>query len=326
MNSHARIVFPALLQTAAVPAVAILTTVFAGCAGVRSEAPGNIRQVSGTVAIASANELDYRPLDPAKDPAIDLFFGDWRESIPFNTQGALTERAILSPLAGGDVLHPSRRGSVLTYLKRLSRATIEPWNATSPTTLAGEQEIIGVLAGEGEIAAGGNTERLRPGVYVLIPAGLEFIIRNTGPDQLEMILAAEPAPDGFRPNAALVVRDARALPWRDPGIIQGHWAHNGKNLFRTADGLGTLESVVEFTFDPMTIGQPHSINPGTEVVMVALEGDFLVLLGKELRWLKPSQAYLVPPTGFTAFANQNPSDEPIRMLFIARFTDHEVRP
>ena len=314
-------------RTSAASAGLLLALFLAGCAAGNSDGPGAERQVSGTVAYDSKNELDHRPLDPAIDPDIDLFFGDWRESIPFNTHGTLTERAILTPLGdGGDIIHPPTRGAVLVHLKRLSRATLEPYSATEPVTLSGEQEIVYITVGEGVIRTGSQHEKLRAGVTVLAPEGLEFVVENTGAAPLAMIMMVEPVPDGFRPNRELVVRYARALPWRDQGIIKGHWAHNGKNLFNTADGLGTLESVVEFTFDPMTIGQPHSINPGMEVIMISLEGDFLVLLGKELRWMRPGQAYLVPPTGFTAFANQNPTDEPIKMLFVARFKDHEPRP
>ena len=319
MIQHSRI--------AAVVSGLLMAAFLVGCAAGTSPGPGAERQVSGTVAYDSKNELDHRPLDPAIDPDIDLFFGDWRQSIPFNTHGTLTERAILSPLGdGGDILHPPTRGAVLVHLKRLSRATLEPRSSTEKVTLSGEQEIIYITGGKGIIATSAQLVLLSPGMTVLVPEGLEFRIRNTETDPLEMIVMVEPTPEGFRPNHKLIARDARALPWRDQGTIMGHWAHNGKNLLKTPDGLGTLESVVEFTFDPMTIGQPHSINPGMEVVMISLEGDFLVLLGKELRWLKQGQAYLVPPTGFTAFGNQNPTNEPMKMLFVARFKDHDPRP
>ena len=55
--------------------------------------------------------LESRPLDPAVDPDIDMFFGDWRESIPYNIHGTITARAILSELEG-DPVFPAKRAAV----------------------------------------------------------------------------------------------------------------------------------------------------------------------------------------------------------------------
>ena len=74
------------------------------------------------MAFTSNNELDFRPLDPAIDPDVDMFIGDWRESIPYNTHGSITERVVLSR-GDGDPLNPPRKGAALTFLNRVSRAT-----------------------------------------------------------------------------------------------------------------------------------------------------------------------------------------------------------
>ena len=55
--------------------------------------------------------LESRPLDPAVDPDIDMFFGDWRESIPYNIHGTITARAILTKLKG-DLIFPAKRAAV----------------------------------------------------------------------------------------------------------------------------------------------------------------------------------------------------------------------
>ncbi len=282
-------------------------------------------QVSGTVAFTSKNELDFRPFDPSIDPDVDMFIGDWRESIPFNTHGSITERTILSR-GEGDQLNPPSKGAALAFLNRVSRATLDAGAVTTPTTLDGEQELFYVVSGFGNINAGGESFDLRTGIFVLVPAGLEFTIENTGDEILVMYLANEPVPDDFRPNPKLLVRDEKEMAYRDQGYLQAHWSHNGKNMFNTEDGLGTLEAVAVMTLHEMTIGQPHSIHPGMELVWLVVSGRNLEIIGKEIRWMDPGMAYVSPPTGYTPFGHQNPSeDEPVKFLFFGRFKDHEVR-
>ncbi len=282
-------------------------------------------KVSGTVAFTSKNELDFRPYDPSVDPDVDMFIGDWQESTPYNTHGAVTERIILSR-GDGDQLNPPRKGAALAYLNRVSRATLDRGAVTTPTTLDGEQELFYIVSGNGNIQAGGESYELKSGIFVFVPADLEFTMENTGNEILVMYLANEPVPDGFRPNPGLLVRDEKDMAYRDQGYLQAHWSHNGKNMFRTEDGLGTLEAVAVMTLHEMTIGQPHSIQPGMELVWLVVSGRNLEIIGKEIRWMEPGMAYVSPPTGYTPFGHQNPSEtEPLKFLFFGRFKDHEVR-
>ena len=264
------------------------------------------------------NQLDPQPLDPAKDPDIDMFMGDWRNSIPFNSHGSITERAILSKLAGDDELKPQRKGAVLTHVNRFSRATMDPHASTTPTTLKGEQEVFYFVSGTGIIKAGGETAELRNGVFVLVPEGLEFTIKNNGDNLLVMYLIDEPVPAGFTPKKSMVVKDEKAMPYRNDGYLQVHWSHNGKNIFTTGDGLATLKSVNLLIFNAMTIGQPHSHGPGLEEVWTVIEGKNLAFLGKEIRWQGPGEAYKIPPTGYTPHSNINTTDEPILFLYFSR--------
>ena len=109
-----------------------------------------------------------------------------------------------------------------------------------------------------------------------------------------------------------------AAQLRDQGYLKVHWAHNGKNVFVPADGLATLKSVNYITFDPMTIGQPHSHAVGTEEVWMVISGKNLMFLGKEIRWQGPGEAYKIPPNGTTPHSNMIPSGEPIRFLYFSR--------
>jgi len=263
------------------------------------------------------NQLDPSPLDAQKDPDIDLFMGCWKESIPFNTHGSVTERAILTKCEG-DPLRPGKRGAVLTQTNRFSRAHIDPYAATTPTTLSGEQEVFYFTSGKGIIRAGDQTAELRNGIFVLVPEGVEFTIQNTGGELLVMYLINEPVPDGFSPKKKLVIKDEKTMPYRNEGFLAVHWSHNGKNIFSTKDGLANLKSVNLLIFNAMTIGQPHSHGEGTEEVWTVIEGTNLAFLGKEIRWQYPGTAYKIPPTGFTPHSNINTTEEPILFLYFSR--------
>lgn len=264
------------------------------------------------------NQLDPRPLDPEKDPDIDMFMGSWKESIPYNTHGSITERAILTKHTGDDPLKPTRKGAVLTQVNRFSRGHLDPYASTTPTTLQGEQEVFYFTSGKGVIKAGGKTAELRNGIFVLVPEGLEFTITNTGDELLIMYLINEPVPAGFSPKKDMVVKDEKTMPYRNDGYLQVHWSHNGKNMFTAKDGLATLKSVNLLIFNAMTIGQPHSHGNGGEEVWTVIEGTNLAFLGKEIRWQKPGAAYKIPATGYTPHSNINQTGEPILFLYFSR--------
>ena len=270
-----------------------------------------------SAAAYAQNDLDARPLDPEKDPDIDMFMGSWQNSRPFNTHGSITERAILTRCTG-DPLKPARKGAVLTIATRFSRATIDPRATTAPTTLKGEQEVFYFTSGTGIIKTSGKTADIHDGVFVLVPEGLEFTIANTSDGLLEMYLIVEPVPQGFTPKKDIVVKDEKTMPFRDQGYLKVHWSHNGKNIFNQADGLATLTGVNCLAFEPMTIGQPHSHGPGLEEVWTVVSGKNLAFLGKEIRWQPPGTAYKIPPTGTTPHSNINCTEEPIKFLYFSK--------
>ncbi len=270
------------------------------------------------------NQLDPRPLDPEKDPDIDMYLASWKDSIPFNSHGALTERTILTK-CDGDPLKPTRKGEVLNVVNRLSRAILDPFASTVSTTLKGEQEIFYVMSGTGIVTAGDTTHQLRKGALFLIPEGLEFTIGNTGDTLLEMYLINESVPSSYKPADTIKINYEDEMPLRNSGYIQVHWSHNGLNVFTVKDGLGTLESVNILTFNAMTIGQPHSHDESTEEVWTLVEGKNLAFLGKEIRWQEPGAAYKIPPNGQTPHSNINTTEKPAKFLYFSRFRDHEVR-
>lgn len=273
----------------------------------------------GTSGLALSQTLDGKPYDPAVDPDIDLYLCSWKESMPRHTHGSLIERDVLTR---GDAMNPPRKGAVLEYVNRFAHATLESGAVTTPTTLENEQEIFYIMSGKGILTAGGETAELREGIAVLMPANLEFTMKNIGDDAITMYLVNEPTPEGFRPNEDMIVIDELAKP---VDSYDGHWCHIVKYLFETDVGLGTLERVLTVSFDPMTIGHPHSHADGCEEVWAAVKGSSVAFIGKEIRDQEPGMAYMIPPDGKTPHANINYSNERIKIFYFARYRDHDVR-
>ncbi len=269
--------------------------------------------------VSFAQTLDGSPYTPGKDPNIDMYIRNWKESMPVHTHGSLVERDILTK---GDSMNPRSRGAVLEYINRFTCATLDAYNTTIPTTLKCEQEVFYIISGKGKITAGRKTADLYCGITVLMPAGLEFTLKNTGEEPLTMYLISESCPEGFRLNKDMLVVDENTIPYYTSNT---HWCGVAKHLFKTADGLGTLESVQIVAFSPMTIFHPHSHGEGCEEVWTAIEDPIHVFFGKQIRLQPPGTAYMIPPDGKTPHANFNTSDKLIKMFYFARYRDHEVR-
>ena len=257
--------------------------------------------------------LDPKPYNPETDPNIDMFMGSWKESMPQKTHGALVERDILT---GGDPMNPPGKGAVLKYANRFTRASLGVHEITTPSILQGEQEIFYILSGKGTVTAGNKTEDLYTGIAVLMPANLEFTMKNTGDETLTMYLISEPIPEGFLPNKEMLVVDENTQAWNKGNP---HWVGLSKPIFNSQNGLGTLTNIITVQFDPMTFFHPHSHTEGIEEAWTAISGDIYVLLGKHIRHQPPGTAYMIPPDGNTHHANFNVSDERIKLFYFARF-------
>ena len=269
--------------------------------------------------VTTAQQLDGAPYTPGKDADIDMYMCSWKESMPQHTHGSLIERAILTK---GDPKNPPTRGAVLKYVNRFTYATLVARASTVPTTLKDEQEIFYIISGKGIISAGNKTADLSSGIAVLMPAELEFTMRNTGEEPLTMYLISESYPEGFRLNREMLVINENTAPITSS---DAHWVGVVKQLFSTDDGLGTLESILTCSFSPMTFFHPHSHVEGTEEVWTTLDDEIYVLFGKQIRLQPPGMAYLIPVDGKTPHANFNVSDKMVKMFYFARYSDHEVR-
>jgi len=126
----------------------------------------------------------------------------------------------------------------------------------------------------------------------------------------------------------MLVRDENKIPISSSN---GMWSHIVKTLFVAADGLGTLQSVLTVTLDPLTIGKPHPV-PGEdsneiEEVWTALDGTSLALMGNQLRRQTPGMALYHTPDNTTPHTNINQNqDSQVKFLYFARYREHEIRP
>jgi mannose-6-phosphate isomerase-like protein (cupin superfamily) len=252
---------------------------------------------------------------------IDAYFADWHNATPRTVRGALQERDILTK---GDPANPTHKGALLRFMNAYTYDTLAAQASTTPTKLDGQQEIYFVESGEGTITAGGQTADLHRNIAVLVPANLEFTLKSSGSEPLAMYVINEPIPAGFRPNSEMLVRDENKLPVTSTTSL---WCHIVKTVFVTADGLGTLQSVLTVSLDPLTIGKPHVVDhTDIEEVWQSLYGTSLAFVSNSLRKQTPGMAFYHVPDNLTPHTNINQSpDEQVKFLYFARYHPHEPR-
>jgi mannose-6-phosphate isomerase-like protein (cupin superfamily) len=287
---------------------------------------GTKNAINGINSYPGPEFVKYAKEREPQDRRIDLFIGDWQGSLPRVEHGSLVLRDIL---IRGDNFAPSQKSAVLRAANFFAYGRLAPGNWTATSKLEGQQEVYYVLGGEGEIMAGGDSAKLRKDMAVLMPAGLEFVIKSTGQEPLTMYVINEPTPAGFHPKDKMAVKDEAMARQRTPaaadpyivGGASGHWAHIVRELFSPADGLATEQSVITVTVNPLTMGEPHPHRPGQEEVWAAIDGTSLIMMGTELRVQKPGMAYMLPPDFATVHSNINAGDTPVKFLYFARFPE-----
>jgi mannose-6-phosphate isomerase-like protein (cupin superfamily) len=293
---------PATAQVVAKPPV---TTPSAG--GNSFDGPGDVR---------------YQADRDVQDRRIDMFIGDWRDSMPRHAFGSLVLRDIL---IRGDNFAPPQPGAILQAANYLAYGRLPPRDSTTPSRLEHEQIVSYIVGGTGEIAAGGKTAVLHKDIAIFVPANLEFVMKNTGSEDLTMYVVSEPTPDNFVPGKAMLVTDERQVPVRTPMAASpytiagasGHWAHIVRDLFSKTDGLATIGDIITVTIDPLTMGEPHPHNPGQEEIWVAIEGKSLAFIGSELRVQQPGMAYMIRPDRSMTHSNINSGDTPVKFLWFS---------
>jgi mannose-6-phosphate isomerase-like protein (cupin superfamily) len=277
---------------------------------------------SGGNSFDGPADVRYLPSRDVQDRRIDMFFGNWRDSMPRHVYGSLVLRDILTH---GDNFNPPQPGALLQAVNYLAFGRLQPSDSTVPSTLSHEQNVFYIAGGEGEITAGGKREALHQDVAVFVPEGLEFVLKNTGNADLTMYVVSEPTPAGFTPAKSMAVIDETKVPVRTPMAASpytwpgasGHWAHIVRDLFSKTDGLATIGDLITVTIDPLTMGEPHPHRPGQEEIWVAVDGDSLAFIGTELRVQHPGTAYMIRPDGAMTHSNINSGDKPVKFLWFS---------
>ena len=120
------------------------------------------------------------------------------------------------------------------------------------------------------------------------------------------------------------MRDENKIP---VASVDGSWVHIVKPLFSTADGLGTLQSILTVTFDPLTIAKPHVVDhTDIEEVFTELNGKTLAWVSNALRWQTTGMAFYHVPDNLTPHSTINQDkDEQVKFLYFARYHPHETR-
>src|SRR5439155_1629079 len=117
-----------------------------------------------TTPSAGGNSFDgpgavrYQPSRDSLDRRIDMFIGDWHDSMPRHAYGSLVLRDILTR---GDNYAPPQPGAVLQAANFLAYGRLAPGNSTTPSKLDHELNVFYVVSGTGEIAAGDKTAKLQ---------------------------------------------------------------------------------------------------------------------------------------------------------------------
>jgi mannose-6-phosphate isomerase-like protein (cupin superfamily) len=277
---------------------------------------------SGGNSFGGPNEIRYEAGRDPQDRRIDRFIGDWHDSMPRHEHGSLVLRDILTH---GDNLTPPQPGAVLQAANFVAYGRLQPRDVTTSEKLSGQQEIYYIDGGTGEITAGGKTGTLHKDVAVFVPEGLDFVMKNTGNDDLTMYVVNEPVPAGFTPRKDMLVTDESTVPSRTPMEASpytlpgasGHWAHIVRDLFSRADGLATVGDIITVTLNPMTMGEPHPHNLNQEEIWVAMDGTSLAFIGTQLRLQPPGMGYMIRPDMTMTHSNINSGDTPVKFLWFA---------
>src|SRR5581483_631616 len=275
-----------MMHRAKLALFAVSTLALAGSSLVAQTVPatsGTKNAINGINSYPGPEFVKYAKTREPQDRRIDLFISDWQGSLPRSEHGSLVLRDIL---VRGDNFAPSQKSAVLRAANFFAYGRLAPGASTSTSRLDDQQEVYYILGGQGEIAAGGDTAKLHKDIAVLMPAGLEFVMKSVGDEPLTMYVINEPIPSGFHPKEKMLVKDEEMARVRTPaggdpyivGGASGHWAHIVRELFSPADGLATEQSVITVAINPLTMGEPHPHKAGQEEVWAAIDGTSLILM------------------------------------------------
>ena len=215
--------------------------------------------------------------------------------------GKLVFRDILTRLEGSDPLHPTKKGAVLVNIKAISHATLDPGAIATGKTPGGERQVFYTVSGAGQITVNARSYDVHKGTGFTLTPDFDFKLTSTGKEPLAFYVRTEPLPGDYQASTDLVV----VQRFENDRRVGAHWAHINN---RGPNGMSLINIA------PHTIPQPHS-HAGEEC-WIMVEGETVLLLGKQIRRMTAGSAYKIPPTGIAAHSNLNMGDEPVQMIFM----------
>ncbi len=253
---------------------------------------------------------EYRFRYPETDTNVDLYIRSWRDSHQHVGHGGFLERSIFTP---GDPENPTETGAVLKYLNEYDHGVLNPGSKTRPVAHEKEQVMFYVTKGEAIVTAGGKTVELSEGSYVFIPAGLEYQFENTSEEYLDVVIVSEIVSAGFRPSRGMTAGNYRdSIP--DNGW---QWAFDYYGLAGDANFENPVTYAVVI-IDAFDISHPYVQREGAEEMWYQLEGESVMLIGTHIRRQPEGVACYVPPNGKIPHGSINPTQKPMKWLYVCR--------
>ena len=227
----------------------------------------------------------------------------WMDCPIVATHGRLREWQIFTKRKGEA---PNKdTGEVTYHIDCYSRGVVLSGVATEPTVHEGLLEQFFVSNGEGVVIVAGEEKGIREGSSFVVPAGAEHRIRNTGADDLELVLARRaPRTDGSEDN--FIVRHwTEDRPESQFGApFQGHWNH----IYR-----GPEAGIHVADLPPRKISHPHNHQPGLDEIWYIRKGNGYHWMGQEYQPQPPGCALWLEPEELHSL--MNPSDETVEYIY-----------
>ena len=240
---------------------------------------------------------------------------NWRESPSGVSHGFIIERTILTKQ---DDSKPGREGAFLLNMESFARGYIEGAVTTVPESHERVQEVFYVVRGRGEFDGGGVKRHIGEGDAIMVPAGVEHVLRNLAEEPLEVLTVREELPEGVEPKTRQpVIRNYREFP-----LSQGHWVYLGRRLLDARDGLTSITGVFMVTIEPMQTGDSHAHAPGTDELWYTLEGSAVHVVGQEM-CVQTEGDVVGPPPG-VEHSQINHTDKPFR-AFLFSWSEAQAR-
>ena len=183
-------------------------------------------------------------------------------------------------------------------------ARYEP-GRSQPRALEGVQEIMYTVSGRGTVLVGEERHELDPGTAAYFVAGESYEVENPGPEELLLVSATAPQPDGGP------TREGRRIVRYDD---QPTLPASGDREFRylVTDEVGCTD-VTQF-YGVIAPGRAPDHSHVYDEVIYVLEGEGTLHIGDSHDPVSAGSAIHLPP--FLEHSLENSGDSPMRIVAV----------